>query len=207
MRKRSYTKYRHHNVAAGTHSQKQMSPLGCAKWLMIPALCFFLFLLITTISGAQTNTPSSQVGQKQQILQQQIDEGRKHLQPKTGPDTQVPTVQPPMPHQAGIINERQTPFSPAVFTARNAWQGPVGSEWIVAYAGAQTNPNGTQGRGGLVLYTAGDFALSYLGTFLAPAGTPALTIIKVQGDVLLLQAASRQALAFNLQSHQYGLLE
>lgn len=56
-----------------------------------------------------------------------------------------PTDQPPQHPQAGIINAPQTPFSPAVFQVRNAWQGLVGSEWVIAYAGAQTNPDGTLG--------------------------------------------------------------
>lgn len=204
MGKRSHTsRYRHHDGRARTHVQRQTSPLGCAMWLMIPALCFFLFLFITAINGAQTSDASSAQGQKQQILQQEMNKGRAYSQPKTGPDTQVPVVQTPQPRRAGIINGRQAPFPPSIFTARNAWQGPVGSQWIIAYAGAQTNSNGTPGQGGLVLYTVGDFTLSYLGTFPAPAGTPALTIIKAQGNVLLLQTASGHTLTFNLQSHQF----
>ena len=76
-------------------------------------------------------------------------------------------------------------------------------EWVIAYAGAQTNPDGTLGRGGMVLYRVGDFALAYVGTFLAPAGTTALTIIQGQGDLLRLEAASGQVVTFNLQSQQY----
>jgi hypothetical protein len=188
-----------------THVQSKTSPLGCVTWMAIPALCFSLFLLVTVIHGASTSNASNALAQKQQILQQELNEGRAHAQAQAGPDTPVPTAQTPQPRRAGIINSRQAPFPPSIFTVNNAWQGPVGSQWINAYAGAQTNPDDTPGRGGLVLYTDGDFALSYLGTFLAPAGTPALTINKVQGDMLLLQTASGQAFAFNLQSHQYSL--
>jgi hypothetical protein len=167
--------------------------------LLIPVFCLCLFFLITTINSAQAGQATSTQGQKQEALPQQQQGGT----PKNGsipPDLFIQTPQTP---QTGIINTPQTPFSPSIFSAHNAWQGQVGSQWIIAYAGSQTNPDLTPGQGGLKLYAVGDFALSPLGTFLAPAGTPALTILKVQGDVLLLQTARGGTLTFNLQTHQF----
>lgn len=204
MRKRSYSAHaRRRSRAARTRRPKQVPALDVGRWLLLPALGCCLVLLLWSISGAHTTPVLSAAAQKQQALQQQIDAGRAHSQPETGPTMPVPTDQPTQPPQAGIINAPQTPFSPAVFQARNAWQGLVGSEWVIAYAGAQTNPDGTLGRGGLMLYRVGDFALEYVGTFLAPAGTTALTIIQEQGDLLQLEAGSGQMMTFNLQSHQY----
>lgn len=188
---------------ARTRLPRQASKHGLSIWVLIPVLGFFLVLLIWSISGVHTTPGLSLAGQKQQMMQQQLDAGRAHPQPKTSPQTPDAPTQPSPPRQAGIISAPQTPFPPSIFKVRNAWQGPVGSEWVSAYAGAQTNPDGTTGRGGIVLYTVGDFALAYVGTFLAPAGTTPLTIIQAQGDLLRLQAASGQLLTFNLQSQQY----
>jgi hypothetical protein len=199
----SASRYRHRDRIARNRVQRHTSPLGCVTWMLLPVLCLCFCLLITAISAAPTTSASSSLEQKQQILQRELDVGRAHSQPQTGPDTQVPVAQTPQSRRAGIINERQAPFSPSIFTANNAWQGPVGSAWIIAYAGAQTNSDGTPGRGGLVLYAVGDFTLSYLGAFLAPVGTSSLTIFKAQGNSLLLQTASGHTLRFNLQTHQF----
>lgn len=204
MRKRSSAApARRRSRAARTRLPKQVPALGMGRWLLLPVLGCCLVLLLWSISSAQTTLGLSAADQKQQVLQQQIDAARGHSPSGIGPTMPVPTDPPTHPPQAGIINAPQTPFSPAVFQVRNAWQGLVGSEWVIAYAGAQTNPDGTSGRGGLKLYRVGDFALEYVGTFLAPAGTTALTIIQEQGDLLQVEAGSGQMMTFNLQSQQY----
>lgn len=204
MRKRNYAAHaRRRSSAARTRRPKQVPALGVGRWLLLSALGCCLVLLIWGISSARPTPVLSAAQQKQQVLQHLLDAGHTHSQSGIGPTMPVPTDPPPQPPQAGIINAPQQPFSPAVFKARNAWQGPVGSEWVIAYAGAQTNPDGTSGRGGLMLYRVGSFALEYIGTYLAPAGTTALTIIQWQGDLLRLEAASGQMMTFNLQSRQY----
>ena len=200
MRKRSSPTHSRRRRGAARTRLSTPTP-GLSTGVVMLVLGFFLVLLIWGISSAHSTSALSPLQQK--LLQQQRAAGRAQLPSITSPETPVPPAQPTPPRQAGIIIAPQTPFSPAIFTARNAWQGPVGSQWVMAYAGAQTNPDGTPGRGGLLLYTVGDFALEYVGTFLAPAGTTTLTIIQLQGDLLRLQAASGQRLTFNLQSQQY----
>jgi len=202
MRKRSSSsRSRHRDRAASSHIQSTSSPLGCVTGLLIPAFCCLLFLGVTAIYGSATGSASPALAQKQQILQREIDNGRASAPPQSGSDTPVPITQ--TPRRAGILHDHQTPFSPSIFTANNAWQGPLGATWMIAYTGAQTHLDGTPGRGGVVLYTDGDFALSYLGTFLAPLGTPALTAISAQGHLLLVQTAFGHLLTFDLLTHQF----
>jgi hypothetical protein len=198
MSKRSSLAYsRRHSSTVRTRRPNRAPVLGLRTGALIPALGFFLVILIGSISGARS-TPALSPWQ-----QKQLNTARAQPPSHTGQEMPVPPAHPLLPRQAGISNAPQTPFSPAIFKARNAWQGPVGSVWIIAYAGAQTNLDGTTGRGGLVIYTVGDFALAYVGTFLAPPGTTALTIIQVRGDQLRVQAASGRTLTFHLQSQQY----
>jgi hypothetical protein len=91
---------------------------------------------------------------------------------------------------------------------RNFWQGPVGSDWVLAYAGTKPNADGTAGQGGIVLYTEtvnsfGGFDLHPLGTFLAPARCSTLTIIAIQGDLMIVRPAVGRPLTFNLLTHQF----
>ena len=123
-------------------------------------------------------------------------------------DVPTPLPQPAQPRFIEITNLPQAPFSPTIFVVRNSWQGPIGLEWIFAYAGAKANVDGTPGQGGIVLYTqvataSGNFDFSPIGTFLAPGGTRMLTIVTVNGNLMKLHAENGQEFTFNLQTHQY----
>jgi hypothetical protein len=103
---------------------------------------------------------------------------------------------------------QQGPFLSSIFTVRNSWQGPIGSNWVLAYAGAKPNADGTVDQGGIALYTetanaAGGFDLHPLGTFLAPSDNPALTITAVQGNLITVRSENGHTLTFNLQTHQF----
>jgi|GraSoi2013_100cm_1033763.scaffolds.fasta_scaffold109242_1 hypothetical protein len=166
------------------------------KWIIITAFCVALTVFLVALANAvQTSGGSSAAIQKQ-----------RQLAHSGSPDLQV---QPAPTRQAGIIDMHQGPFLSSVFTVRNFWQGPVGSDWVLAYAGAKPNADGTAGQGGIVLYTEtinqqGGFDLHPLGTFLAPNST-ALTTTAANGNLLTLRSTSGQVLTFDLSTHQYGL--
>src|SRR5437588_13133242 len=84
-------------------------------------------------------------------LQQEMDAARAHARPK--PTPQAPPHQPDPARQAGIDNDmHQDPFSAAEFTVRNVWQGPVGTAWVLVYAGAAWDAAGGTVRGARRLY-------------------------------------------------------
>lgn len=94
------------------------------------------------------------------------------------------------------------------FTVRNFWQGPVGSNWELVYAGAKVNPDSSAGPGALRLYTEvanadGGFDIHYLGTYVVPNSSGALTIIAVNGYIMQLHTDAGRQLTFNLQNNQY----
>jgi hypothetical protein len=165
------------------------------KWMIIVAFCVALTVfLVSLASAARTSGGSSTEMQKKQQL---VHAGSTNL-----PVQLAPT------RQAGIFNVQQGPFLGSIFTVRNSWQGPVGSDWVLAYAGAKANANGTAGQGGIVLYTetvnkSGGFDLYPLGTFLAPTGYTALSITAVQGDLITVRSVNGQTLTFHLQTHQF----
>lgn len=179
------------------------------RGLLIAAFCFTVFIGVLGIaSAAQHNSGPLTLAQKMQAYQQRLKNARAHPRPKPSTQNQAPPVQPAPTRQAGILPLGQGPFPNSSFTVHNFWQGPVGSDWVLAYAGAKTNPDGTPGVGGIVLYTEtinnqGGFDLHPLGTLLAPKGTTALVITAQQGNLLLLRSVTGQQLAFNLISHQF----
>jgi hypothetical protein len=163
--------------------------------MLITAFCIALTVcLVAFASAAQASGGSSAGRQKQQQLAQT---GRPAL-----------PVQPAPTRQAGIVDLQQGPFLSSVFTVRNFWQGPVGSAWVLAYAGAQPKADGTAGQGGIVLYSetvnaVGGFDLHPLGTFLVPSASPALSITAVQGNLMIVRSENGPPLTFNLQTHQF----
>lgn len=179
------------------------------KWLLISVICVAAFCCFIGIaSAAQLSGGPGAAASKEQAIQKLLDAGRAHMQPKTGSHNQAPAAQPAPARQAGIVNMHQGPFHSSVFAVRNFWQGPVASDWVLAYAGAKTNADGTQGPGGIVLYTEttnsqGGFDLHPLGTFLAPNGTTALTITATKGNLLLLRNQSGAQLTFDLVTRQF----
>lgn len=154
----------------------------------------------------QSGLPSGKA-QAEAFRAQQMVEARAHAAPKLAHPSPPPPSSP-QPRYAGIQDMHQGPFPPSDFVIRNFWQGPVGSDWILVYAGAPGNQGlpgpDTTGQGALRLYTeAANYDSSYLGIFSAPSGDGPLTITAVSGDVLQLRTDSGQTLSFNLQTHQY----
>lgn len=178
------------------------------RWVLTISLCVVSFLCLIGIASAAQTGGGPFTTQKEQHLQQVINASRAQAHPHAKTGIQAPAAQPAPTYKAGIINMQQGPFSPSIFTVRNVWQGPIGSSWVLAYAGAKTNVNGSSGQGGIALYTetastSGSSHLQSLGTFYAPAGTTALTITAEQGNLLQVRTDSGARLTFDLQAHQF----
>jgi len=184
MKKQTRTHHAHPSATRSRRTQRRSRQ--SLKWMIVTAFCVALFFGLVAIAIAVRASGGSPSGGRDQ--QQAV---------------------PPAPtRQAGIVDMQQGPFLPSVFTVRNFWQGPVGSDWILAYAGAKPNADGTAGQGGIALYTEtvnqfGGFDMHPLGIFLAPAGCPALTITAIQGNLMTVRPVSGRTLTFNLQTHQF----
>jgi hypothetical protein len=117
-----------------------------------------------------------------------------------------PATQPVPTRQAGIVAARQGPFPRASFDVRNVWQGPVGSTWLVVYAGAvPTSPGATASQGAVRVYQEGsDLHLTLIGTYPAAAGVGPLTITGKAGTTLSLRSDSGATLSVDLTSDQFA---
>ncbi len=137
--------------------------------------------------------------------QQAVAQARANLRPKLPAAGGAPAVQAAPARQAGVIAMRQGPFPRSTFDVRDVWQGPVGSDWILAYAGAAPEvPGAPPTRGALRLYReSADMHLTLLGTFPAAEGTGPLTVTAESGEVLRLRTDSGTTLSFDLRTHQY----
>jgi hypothetical protein len=203
---------RRHSNAIRPYRQQRRSH-SSIKWIIVSIFCLATCFCLLGVASAAQSSGGPDVAlaqkQKQQILLQQIGNRPAHPQPKkVDPNAHAPAVQPAPARQAGISNAGQGPFSPAVFTMRNSWQGPVGKDWVFAYAGAKTRVDGTPGQGSIVLYTQtanafGGYDFHPLGIFVAPSGTTALTIIEVNGTWAKVHSDTGQTLIFNLLTHQF----
>lgn len=174
-----------------------------------------LLMIVGTVrimQGAQAASagPSAWPPAKATMLaqeEQQMAQARAHPHPK--PSYTPPLPQTPTVRQAGIIDTHQGPFPAAQFTVRNFWQGLVGKDWELVYAGAKVNSDGSMGPGALVLYNEtinhlGGFDLKVIGTYPAPNATTALTITAVNGNIMQLSTDTGNVLIFNLQTDQYN---
>jgi hypothetical protein len=168
--------------------------------------------LARVVAGTAATGPAAQTASSQS--------GPKAASPAPGAAaTTRPGRQPP-PHPtetdppSGILNTQVGPFGPATFTVRNAWRGPVGSDWVFAYAGGArtTAPGGTPQsdaaaptQPGLRVYESdGDEPFSNLvGVFSAPNADSPLTITGSSGTVLTLKTDSGRGYHFDLQTHRY----
>jgi hypothetical protein len=160
--------------------------------------------------GGTAGWPAAKA-QWQQQEQARMAEARLHAPPKpSSPQSAGPAHTPDPERHAGIDNDmHQGPFPAMEFAVRNFWQGPVGPNWVLVYAGAKLDVvDGRTRQGALRLYSAtrnayGVFEERPLGTFLAPSGTGDLTITAANGGVLQLRTASGATLSFDLTTHQY----
>lgn len=190
----------HKQLSTARPRPQQMCWRGNSRWALVAALCIVTFLgMLGIASAAQHSGGPLTLAQKEQRIQQLLNAGRAHLRPK--PTTpQVPSPQSAPTLHAGIINMQQGPFGGSLFAVNNFWQGPVGSNWELVYAGAERNPDGSVKQGALKLYTKD---LTPIGTYPAPSGAGALTIIAVKGSLMQLRTDTGSTLVFNLQTNQY----
>lgn len=108
---------------------------------------------------------------------------------------------------AGITDMHQGPFSATSFDVRDFYQGPAQGTWLLVYAGGTTNPNtGAVARGALNVYAEPQVggAITFVGTFQAPAGTGALAVTAASGDQLTLRSTQGGELTFNLATHTFA---
>lgn len=178
--------------------------------ILASAVIVLLFLAGIAIT-AQASSGPSRLQLKQQLFQRQtqyIATARAKAPPKNVSNIQRP-AQAAITPRAGLTQTHQGPFPSSFFLVQSLWQGPVGTDWTLAYAGAKPKPDGTIQQGAVLLYTVTRGSLNVaslhpIGTFLAPGTTTQLSIVSVNGSVLLLQSGSGSHLTFNLQTHQYG---
>lgn len=164
----------------------------------------------TADAGATVGWPPAKA-QAWQREQAEIAAARAHPRPKpASPQNAAPPHQPDPTPAAGIDNAmHQGPFPAMTFLVRNFWQGPVGPDWLLAYAGATRVPaDGSVQQGGLRLYREardanGDLELQEIGAFPAPGAVGAVTITAAGGDVLQLRTDSGGVLSFDLRTRQY----
>ena len=165
--------------------------------------------LIHIASAANNDIPPG----KQKILDQQ-QQKMATARAKPGPPKQThptpPPAQPAPQRQAGIVDTHEGPFPSSQFIVRNGWQGPVGSNWELVYAGVRMNPTDmSQGPGALRIYTetvtaTGGFDVNYVGIYVAPNNESPLTITAVNGSLMQLRTDTGKTLTFNLQTNQYS---
>jgi hypothetical protein len=175
--------------------------------VVVAAMVLFSGLLVARAAQAAAGTPPlpPAKAQLESQEQEQIAAARAHAQAKVAP--QLPAASSAPSRQAGIVAMQQGPFSPLEFTVRNFWQGPVGANWLLVYAGATRNADGSLAAGALRIYTetatsSGDYALHQVGVYAAPRGG-ALTIVAATGNILTLHAASGATLSFDLTTNSY----
>ena len=175
-------------------------------WLVAAGLTVLSIGVGTALarSAATSGWPPAKA-QIEEQQQQALALAQAHPQPKRASSGLIPASQAPPRRQAGILAMRQGPFLPTTFLVRNFWQGPVGSDWFLVYAGA--TPGSTGGSptvGALRLYReTADLQLTEIGIFAASPSVGPLTITKASADVLDLRSDSGTILSFNLQTRQY----
>ena len=198
------------NKASKKRSGAQISKVLLSFLVVVAIVSLFIgaigFLHIA--SAANNNLPPA----KEKLLeldQQEIATARAHPRPKP-PHPTPPPPQPAPQLQAGIVDTHEGPFPSSEFIVRNGWQGPVGSNWELVYAGASANPlNQNLGPGGLRIYTetatsTGGLDDNYVGMYPSPNNQSPLTITAVNGSIMQLRTDTGNTLTFNLQTNQYS---
>lgn len=192
--------------SAGTQTSKLLLPFLVVVAVISLFIGALSFLYIA--SAANNNLPPG----KEKLLeldQQEIATARAHPKPKPTHPTPPPPQSAPQ-RQAGITDMHEGPFPSSEFIVRNFWEGPVGSNWELVYAGASANSlNQNLGPGGLRIYTetvtaTGGLDDNYVGMYPAPNNQSPLTITAVNGTLMQLRTDTGNTLTFNLQTNQYS---
>jgi hypothetical protein len=164
----------------------------------------------TALLGAPTSHDSAQLQAKRRMLQAQADSA---LTTKGSLTRQQAAAQPqPEPAgaatgpKAGISQSQQAPFATSVFAVRNSYQGPVGRQWLQAFAGGPRGPStGEPSSGALRVYSgsSGQGPLQRIGDFPAPKGFGPLRIDSISGTRLLLTDDTGRRIAFDLGTRHF----
>jgi hypothetical protein len=168
---------------------------------LVGALLLGVAAVAATASSNGSEMPASKVALAQRE-QNQIAAGRAtaYLHPKLAPGSKpvIPSAAPPT-RSPGIINMRQGPFPSTDFAVSNFWQGPIGSNWFLVYAGSDAS-----GAGALRIYTeTPELAIAYVGTFVAPGQVTALSIVSIDGVDLHTLSANGEVKIFSLAHLAY----
>lgn len=116
--------------------------------------------------------------------------------PRRGSGTQ-PAV---APWPTGIFEQRQAPFSSALYRITNHWQGKIGDEFVTVYAGAKT-ADPTQGVVVVLTTSAIDLSdrtLQTGGLYLTAEKLGALKLVAAQGTRLTLVTPGGKNYVFDL---------
>jgi hypothetical protein len=105
---------------------------------------------------------------------------------------------------AGIVNLRQGPFSPSIFTCRNMYRGQVGSDWLYVFAGASVDGDGKQQAAVRVYKQPAGGSYGLVGVYAAPLTSGPLTIVSVNGSTLTLRSDGNEGITFDLAKLQFA---
>lgn len=107
---------------------------------------------------------------------------------------------------AGIDNDASYgPFSASDFVVSNVYQGPVGDDWFIVYAGmtGSENPVGAGIAGVKIFHEPEPGTFGQLGTILDTSTSGALTISSVSREVMALTTPSGERVTFDLATQQF----
>ena len=100
---------------------------------------------------------------------------------------------------AGIVEQRQGPFSAAEFAVGNMYRAKVGDRWLFVFAGATKSPDGTIGESAVRVYqlTAGG-SYSRVGQYASPVQGGLLSVTGASGTTVSLATEKGKAVSFDL---------
>src|SRR5262245_47510375 len=109
-----------------------------AAWIVAAAVITVFLGVGTAIATSPAQGLPSEKAALWNRIQQEIIDARAHAPPKPNPSSVVLLTHAPYPTRvAGIYETHQGPFSNINFRLNNMWEGPVGADWVQAYAGAE----------------------------------------------------------------------
>jgi hypothetical protein len=136
-------------------------------------------------------------------VQQTLAAARAHPRQKPGEGGR-PAPQPRPARRAGIIEMRQGPFPATEFAVRNVWQGPIGSAWLLVYAGAKRGPGGGADQAAVRVYSeTPDLHMTLVGTFPVANQVGSVRIAGANGHRIELQTDNGSRVAFDLLTQQF----
>lgn len=176
-----------------------------ALWLAVlaaTAAAITVPAVLLTSTGARATSPyppakASRIANQQAQLAKENASNRHKPSYQQGLKEAEAANGPRAKRVAGIDRTmREGPFSPAVFTVRDMYQGPVNGGWTLVYAGEETQ----SGTGALTVYSwpRVNGPVTAAGTFAAPGAAGPVEITAVRGALLTVQTARGSTLTFNL---------